>query len=178
MASENAFSKKLAAMILLITDSCQREGSTVSRTSLNKLLFFSDLVWFLRKGVSLSDVTYQKLDYGPVPINIRKVRNDLLAMGFLTENMVDNYGYPTYLYCPSTSVKILAVKEEFEDAEFRVLSTVSKKLGPLSASALSNYSHMYEPWKSASWFSELDLSKAKSDKELLGWLGERGLSAT
>ena len=175
MARENYFSRRLATMILLIVDHCQKKGSTVRRTSLNKLLFFSDLVWFLKTEETLSGVTYQKLDYGPVPVNIRKVRNDLLVLGLLEEEMVNSYGYPAYLYYPSASVEISKVEKKFHPEKIELLRLVSDRLGGLSASALSNHSHMYEPWKSASWFSELDLNEARNDKKLLDWLKEEGL---
>lgn len=163
-------------MIILIVDHCYRQNNMVDRSSLNRFLFFSDLIWFLRTGKTISEVTYKKEEYGPTPINMRKVRSDLLTLSLLKEEMYNRYGYPNYLYTPSLSVSIEKVEIMLSPDKVGVIRLVSNRFGGLkNATMLFSASHRYGPWKSANWHDNLDFRNAKTDLELLDWLELEGL---
>lgn len=165
----------LSAMILLITGYCQNKFAEINRTALNKLVFFSDLVYFLNNGKTISGVDYKKIDYGPVPENMMEEMDFLLSMDFLREEVVEDSGYPEYYCIISPAVIIANVEQSFEYFELETLRLVSDNLGCFSSSVLSNHSNMYEPWRSASWFDKIEFETEKNDTSLIKWLEENGV---
>jgi hypothetical protein len=66
---------KLAAMIEYLL----RKGQYVYRTSLNKLLFYSDLSFFYLRGVGISGAVYNNRTFGPVTDAAERILNKLVA---------------------------------------------------------------------------------------------------
>ncbi|MBF0622679.1 MAG: SocA family protein [Magnetococcales bacterium] len=150
------------------------EKRQVNRTSLNKQLFFCDLLHFQNFKKSLSRASYRKLDFGPVPDNISEVREFMIQSDLITENMVANGPYYEYLY-EANSDKIDYKKAEklLGEKESRLVRAVASGLSDISASELSRITHEHEPWKSGQWFEELELESGIQDKDLMNWLNAR-----
>jgi Protein of unknown function (DUF4065) len=55
---------KLREMMLHIATK-ERDNPKFGATKLNKILFYSDILWYLRTGVSLTGTVYAKRDHGP-----------------------------------------------------------------------------------------------------------------
>lgn len=164
--------KKLAGMVLIIAH--QRE---VSRTELNKLLFFADAVHLIRKGQQVSGCGYHKKQYGPVPENVDAVRGILLSKGYLEESEREFAEYYRYDYSvPKGKVSLKKVRADFSDHEQAAIDEVTEKLARFNATELSEISHRYEPWKSALPQQKLDMSKVIRDKDLQDWLRGVGIS--
>jgi len=58
--------KKLKELIVYISTKCA-EDTTFAKTKLNKILFFSDFLYYCKTGKSISGQSYIHLQYGPVP---------------------------------------------------------------------------------------------------------------
>lgn len=165
---------KLAGMILIL---CSEKE--LSRTSLNKLLFFSELTHYLIfNNLQISNIPYLKMQYGPVPLNIDNLRKELIRSNFLIETQYDNGVLYFYDYTTNAEHKHLVEnikKKIFSPNENLCMDLVLTNLIHMNASELSEISHQYEPWKSADWFQELDFAKANKDAQLKDWMSQIGL---
>ncbi len=166
------FHRKLGAMILLLA-----ESRKVTRTELNKLLFFSDTVHFLKHEHTISGDDYFKRQFGPVPGHVDATRNTLVGLKFLTEqtrvmSLYYQYDYQTR----GDNVDLDLVRSELDDDERSTLADVSKKLAKYSATALSSNSHRFEPWKSSSLEAKMEIERAKGDANLREWLRENDIA--
>lgn len=165
------FDEKLAGMILLLA-----EKRKVTRTELNKLLFFSDTVNFLRHDAWVSGAKYFKKQYGPVPENVDQVRSALVAWEYLEETSYSTSLYYQYDYqtCED-KVDLDAVKLGFSADELKTITDVAHHLRRFSATELSNRSHQFEPWRSALPQAELRMGLVANDAALKQWLNTVGL---
>lgn len=146
----------LAAMIMLITFYCQKNGNLVNRSSLNKLLYFADLICYDATHQTISGVAYKKFDYGPVPLKIRDIRDFLLSSDFLTEEIVNNFGYPRYIYRTSDIVIMSEVKKILHPRELDILIFVADNIGTMSTTTLSRLVYQSDPWISTDWADTID----------------------
>jgi Protein of unknown function (DUF4065) len=161
----NDTSLKLVSMVLFIA-----KKRPVNRTSLNKLLFFSDLVSYMKRTKTISEVKYFKYPYGPVPEKIDVIRDSLITLDLLKEEHYDVDLYRRYDYHTSDTFEIERLNKNLDRTDRSIIENVLSKLASKSASQLSELSHEFEPWKSADWYEELDWKKAKSDKKLKVWI--------
>ncbi len=141
----------------------------VNRTALNKLLFFVDYVSAVLKknGETTTNDAYYKKPYGPVPESVGVSRIFLTEKGIIRENKIERKGqYPEYRYCLTDRVYnnkkgldniVETVKRDLDSNDIKSFSLVKEKLSGKSASYLSSFSHMIEPWKSARYDDKLDL---------------------
>jgi len=162
---------KLAKMILFLTF-----DKELNRTILNKLLFFSDVAYYLLNGDTISKEPYIKQPYGPVPQTIEQLRNYLIAENFLQEKIYSTKMVYEYGYSANKSVNKEKLSNSFNTNELECLKNVLENLSYKTASYLSNKSHDFEPWKSAEyWGDSLDFEKTKEDGLLKEWLKTNNL---
>lgn len=168
------FDPKLGGMTLLFAN-----NSSVSRTALNKLLFFSDVTHLMRTGRPISDRRYLRLPFGPVPKDIDTIRNALIGWGFLVEKVEPGPIHYRYDYLTQTgAVDLSKVRASFDALELATIDNICDRLKRFSPTALSEISHRYEPWKSTAPGEYLDLNKAVSDPGLQIWLTQTGVTIT
>jgi hypothetical protein len=74
--------EKLAELILYISEKCATDP-TFGATKLNKILCFSDFLYYAYNDRSITGVEYQKLAAGPAPRRLLPVRDKLIAEGAL-----------------------------------------------------------------------------------------------
>jgi uncharacterized phage-associated protein len=122
------FSKpKLGAMIEYLVG----HGQNVYKTTLNKLLFYSDLTAFYLSGQGISGAMYRNRPYGPVPDASESMLDELIRDGVVA---VDPH---TKTLQPATSTGAAVLSDE----EKKVLDWVTASYGDLSASEISDASH-------------------------------------
>jgi len=168
MAKDN----QLARMTLALVG--QREK--VSRTALNKLLFFADVVHLMEHGTPISKATYRKFDYGPVPDLIDATRRWMVTSGLLNEHLGMAGPYIQYMYEAAIPRKELdEVVDALKDSHREALRKVADAFGHMSATDLSDLSHRFEPWKSGDWYEPLSLDKACDDQDFRRYLQQRNL---
>lgn len=127
------FSKaKMAAMIEHLTS----KANNVYKTSLNKLLFYSDLTMFYLSGHGISGAMYANRPYGPVSASAEPLLNELVGAERIKVN---------------ERTKTLASSAEPADvlspAEQKVLEWVARTYGHMSASEISDHSHREMAYK-------------------------------
>jgi uncharacterized phage-associated protein len=124
------FSKsKMAAMMEYLTG----KGSSLNKTSLNKLLFYSDLSFFYLRNQGMSGAVYHNRPFGPVadPAEIvlsELIRDEKVNVDARTRSL--EVGQPA-----AESVEVLTEDER------KVLDWVVDTYGTMSASEISAFSH-------------------------------------
>ena len=124
---------------------CDRLGR-VSRTTINKLVFYADFLSFKTATVSLTGAAYRRLEYGPVPADYGGLFSRMESEGVLvSQERVYANGYTGFYYSLGPEVGSLDV--EFTDHEQKVLEHVAQTLGGMTAKAISEKSHLESAWK-------------------------------
>lgn len=72
----DADAQKLGELVLYVADRCQTH-ELFGKIKLNKILFYSDVNAYSRRGRSITGVAYVKHQFGPVPSGIDVVIQDL-----------------------------------------------------------------------------------------------------
>jgi hypothetical protein len=131
--------EKLAELILYVSGKClthERFGAT----KLNKILFFSDFVFFKLHGKPITGVPYFKLENGPAPRCLIRVRESLqkdealvIAPRFTTGGFVQHRPIP--MRAPDL--------KEFSADEISIVDQVIDFLKDKSAEEVSELSHYY-----------------------------------
>jgi uncharacterized phage-associated protein len=123
---------KMAAMIEYLT----AKGGHVYKTSLNKLLFYSDLTNYYLSGQGMSGAVYYNRRFGPVADPASSVLSELV-----NESKVRVEPRMQTLESSGVSGDILS------DQEKKVLDWVSSTYGKMSASEISEFSHLEMAYK-------------------------------
>ncbi|MBF0426610.1 MAG: SocA family protein [Magnetococcales bacterium] len=175
MDHESTARDRLGLAVLLLT-----RRRAVNRTSLNKYLFFIDLLFLKHCERSLTDADYLKLDFGPVPRDIRDVCQELEWLGMLNEERRVIGRYFEYLYTANAERVDFVTVAELLGSLFSgkspspdvasVIEQVERRFQHTTASELSQRTHRHEPWRSALWGEVLDLRQGLADTELVSWL--------
>lgn len=118
---------------------CHRLGD-VSRTVINKLLFYSDFLNFRTATVSITGTPYRAAPYGPVPADYGILLDRMEAEGIVVCREVEfPNGNTGYYYQPGPDADSLAV--ELKPHEQRVLEHIAEALGNMTATEVSERSH-------------------------------------
>jgi putative zinc finger/helix-turn-helix YgiT family protein len=134
--------KRFAAVVLWF---CRRLAP-VSRTVINKLLFYADFLSFKTSTVSLTGSAYRRLQYGPVPTDYGPMLDWMEAAELLVcDEVAYPNGYTGYDYQVGPKAESLGV--EFTAHEQAVLERVAGELGTLTAKAISDRSHEEPAWQ-------------------------------
>jgi len=112
-----------------------KNGATLSKTRLNKLLFYCDFIFFSENSVSISGATYIHDHYGPVPSDF-----ELLYTALRDQNIIDSVPFS------DGHGEELLTNEKFDDSYFSeseliTLAAVSKKFTNYNAKKITEYSH-------------------------------------
>jgi putative zinc finger/helix-turn-helix YgiT family protein len=115
----------------------------VTKTKLNKLLFYADFKHYKKYTVSISGARYAHVPFGPAPSDY-----DFYYPILIRQNAVEveEIIYPNY-----TGEKYVAKREPnlnvFSDTELHILSLVKEFFKDFNATEMSKYSHEEEGYK-------------------------------
>lgn len=135
--------QKLKELIVYISTKCSADVK-YNKTKLNKILYYSDFLYYLKKQKAITECSYRHLPYGPVPDDIEKLLKHM--KGDDIEIAITNAG-------PYTQNKIVALRQpdlSLFDADMiahvdSVIDAVCNK-NSLSASMLSDMTHQTMGW--------------------------------
>jgi len=117
--------------------------SNTWKTSLNKLLFYSDFLAYKNSGCGISGLEYRAIPYGPVPSKYEEMYN-VISAGELLERKYDTLGgYEGSYFEPKLTFNELL----FDSFELDIMKKVSSEFKYLSASELTKRSHKEKAWK-------------------------------
>lgn len=134
-AGNKAYSReKLSAMIAYVA----AKGQNLYKTSLNKLLFYSDLSFFFLREHGISGAVYYNRPFGPVaeeaaPILEELIRSEIVTVDPRTQTL--------------QTVRPDEVTHALSDDEKRVIDWVVDTFGSMTASTISDYSHNEKAYK-------------------------------
>ena len=129
-------------LILYISQKCA-DDPTFGATKLNKILYFSDFLYYAYYGEAITGVEYQKLPNGPAPRKLLPVRNRMIKRGELGIQEVPlrrgNVQHRTVnLRAPRLNV--------FTPEQISLIDDVIELLGTADADGVSRLSHRMEGW--------------------------------
>ena len=89
-AGESPNYEKYKQMILFFL----RQGGTITKTKLAKLLYFADFGWFYSHLQSMSGMQYRKIKYGPVTDSYFRIIDEMFDKGEIQIHIFNNF----YIY--------------------------------------------------------------------------------
>lgn len=123
---------------------CEAMGQ-ISRTVINKLLFYADFLNFKTATVSLTGAAYRRLDYGPVPADysglLAKMESEELVA---IEEKVFSDECTGYYYKPGPQSNSIQV--QLSKHEEKVLGFIVKEFEHCTARQISERSHKESAW--------------------------------
>lgn len=134
--------EKFKTVLLYILEQCAGRPN-VGDTVLRKLVYFSDFDHFELYETHLTGASYKRMPYGPVPIGIEQVLEDMISQGSLQRIKTTYYDHPQQRYIPLTKPDMTKMSA----AERSVIDNVIGRFADWSAKALSEHSHNDIPWK-------------------------------
>lgn len=129
--------------------------SNLTITSLNKYLWFIDILSFNQRGVSITGLTYQKQQYGPTIIDQRYKEISLLDDKYIRNDYEDENGTRTII----TSNKNFDLSK-LKESEIEIINKIIKLLKNKNVTDISNMSHEEEGWKKTKKFDEISFEYA------------------
>ncbi len=85
--------QRLAALVHYVCYRCQ-DPSILGATKLNKVLWYADVLTYIKTGKPITGEIYVKHQYGPVSSHLNAIIEDLQTQGALATREVEFYGYP------------------------------------------------------------------------------------
>lgn len=133
-------------------------GRGVTRTKLNKLLFYTDFVHVKHFGVPVTGLPYVRLPHGPVPDDYELVFSALAAEGLLdiTEALFGEY--VSYVHRARRGPDIGV----FSTTEMQALVRVQAEFEHTSAKDISDRSHTEDAWTKTPAGQRISLHHAKT----------------
>lgn len=132
---------KFKELLLYIADRSEGDSSFGS-TKANKLLFFADFLAYLNFGRSITGWRYQKMDRGPVPLNIYPVRESMRADGDMLIYERDYHGYKQTKYVACREPDLSGFTAE----EISLVDKLIRVNWEKSAKDISDESHSFAGW--------------------------------
>lgn len=110
------------------------------QTKMNKVLFYIDFLSYRERGMAISGLTYNALEFGPVPFRWDRVYS---AFDEVEEQLRLVQGQE----CVSLRACAEADMSDFSEQELAVIDNVCEKLRDMSSRAVSKLSHEEAAWK-------------------------------
>ena len=135
---------------------CQGRG--VSRTKLNKLLFYTDFLHIKHFGLPVTGLPYVRLPHGPVPNDYELIFTALHAKGVI-DIMETEFGENVaYMHCARRGPDITV----FSGTELQALAKVQTEFERVGANDISERSHKEDAWLKTPAGARVSLVHAKA----------------
>jgi hypothetical protein len=136
--------ERLRELILYISAKCA-DDPTYGATKLNKILFYSDFISYIRSGKPVAGLEYQKLPNGPAPKRLVPIRDRMETAKELAIQKTTIYNNRTQHRCvPLRDPDLNA----FSGPEIALIDEVIQILWGATAKSVSELSHQ-RPWRIA-----------------------------
>lgn len=154
--------RKMAELILYIADRAESDPH-FGAVKLNKILFYSDFLFYARCGRSITNQEYMRLNQGPVPRRLVPIRDELIGTGAAVAK-------ERYTAGGHWQKRTIAIRQpdlsEFSGEEIATVDSVIDLLWKSTAQDASELSHTFQGWKLADYketipYETVFLSKRK-----------------
>jgi hypothetical protein len=147
---------KFKELVLYVAER-SAEDPKFGATKLNKILFFSDFLAYLRFGRPISGASYQKLEHGPAAREFLPQRDALLREGAVKIEVRSRFNLPQRRLVPQRRPDLSV----FSPDELLLVDEVIDGLLPYSAVEVSSLSHQLAlGWQLAEFGEEIPYSTA------------------
>jgi transcriptional regulator with XRE-family HTH domain len=116
--------------------------SNIGETVIYKLLYFIDFDFYEKYEEQLIGATYLKNNYGPTPIEFKKIVDKMIEDKEIEKIKSKYFSYPQVKYLPLRRSDLTKLKA----SEVEIIDQVLDKLSDMNASQISEYSHNDVPW--------------------------------
>ncbi len=155
--------------MLYVADRCDGDFS-FGATKLNKILFYSDIIAYIRLGRPITGVAYQRLAHGPAPRMLLPIKREMIDDGDAVERQKVVYG--------KTQRRLVPLRESnldlFTAHEIAIVGEVIDALRNHNAVQVSELSHQFPGWDLADnqetipyYTALLEVSDWVPDQEIL-----------
>lgn len=114
----------------------------IGQTVIYKLLYFIDFNYYEKYEEQLIGATYIKNNYGPTPIEFKKITDQMIKDNEIEEVKSEHFNYPQTKYLPIVEPDLSVLKGN----ELEMINRVLKDLSDKNAKEISDYSHRDVPW--------------------------------
>jgi transcriptional regulator with XRE-family HTH domain len=114
----------------------------IGETVIYKLLYFIDFDFYEKYEEQLIGATYIKNNYGPTPVEFKKIIEHMIKRKELTKVINNYFKYPQTKYLPLRKPD----KTKLKAIEIELIDDVLNRLSDMNASQISEYSHNDIPW--------------------------------
>jgi len=142
---------KMKEFIHYIIYKCQ-DKPNFGKTVLYKLMYFADFNHYELYERLITDETYVKRKWGPIPEHFDECCNELKKEGKIKNELVQVISHDRDWYSSLKEPNISLLT----DNELKVIDDVIIKLSDMNAAEISNYSHGDKPWRVAKLYESLD----------------------
>jgi uncharacterized phage-associated protein len=133
---------KFKQVLLYILERCAGKPN-VGETVLNKLLYFIEFNYYEQYEEHLIGATFKKLQFGPVPVKMDQILNQMEAAGQVKMFKAEYFGLLQKRFFPLTKPDLKNISAR----EIEVVDQVLNQFIDFTAKAISEYSHKDMPWK-------------------------------
>ncbi|MCF8236336.1 MAG: DUF4065 domain-containing protein [Bacteroidales bacterium] len=134
--------EKFRNVILYILERCGGKPN-VGETVLYKLLYFSDFNYYEIYEEHLTGARYRKLPFGPVPVQLDGILNQMIGKKQIQRFKTEYHGYPQLRYIALKAADL----KTFSAAEKEIIDKVIDQFSGWTARKISDYSHDDKPWR-------------------------------
>jgi len=114
------------------------------KTKMNKLLFYADFFHYKKTGYSISGLTYQAIQKGPVPKNYDWIFDKTMENKFVKILLCDFGEYMGEQFLPMD--KAVFNKELFTPSELKAMETIAQSFKKATVNEIVNKSHEENAW--------------------------------
>lgn len=145
-------SDKLRELMLYIAKKAETVPNFGS-IKMNKVLFYSDFLWYARTGQSITGMKYVKKDHGPAPCGLLPVQEQLL-------NAKDAKIDFRPVFPRGTEKRLIAIRNPrlnglFEPEQIAFVDDVFEEIAPFAAKVISDLTHEHLGWRLADFDEEI-----------------------
>lgn len=137
---------KLVELIIYVSDKCESDPH-FGKTKLNKILFFSDMLYYGFFGKAITGVEYFALENGPAPKRMIPVLARLVDNGEVCVAKRKIFGKEQQRVIPNREANL----DCFDAREIAFVDSVIEYCEGKNAAEMSDLSHRYAGWKFASY---------------------------
>lgn len=165
---------KFKTAVHYICHEMNEDPTKLGSTKLNKILFYSDFLYFRENGVSITGGGYKKLQFGPVPKDIQAATSSLELEGAITLEKVAFFGKTMNVFKCHTKPDL----KDFTENEIKYLDSITKAITENhTATSISDHSHDLI-WEAATigedipYFTSHLMNLAEIDEADIAWAQE------
>lgn len=165
---------KLGEMVLYVA-SKSKDDPNFGATKLNKILFIADFYAYGIWGKPITEATYTRREWGPVPHELPQVKDELLSSGRATEETRNRFGRTQKRIIPAANPNLSL----FDQDEIELIDQVIEECKHLNATNLSDWTHELQPWLNAEEGEKIPyetifvLKKVPASLEDISWAERR-----